>query len=113
MNEQRRYLTILCTLLPFTALASGGEILELLFVELIVIVGSILTILLVKLNWKGRLIMLLFFIVTDFLKMWAFNDIRYRENKLMINWLTVCIPVVTTFLSYWASMSRFGKRKAS
>ena len=79
MNKQRRYLTILCTLLPFTALASGYEVMELLYIELLVIVAFLITLLLVRLNWKGRSIMLLFFIITDFLKMWALDDTHYHR----------------------------------
>src|SRR5690349_15376232 len=101
MNKQKKYLLTLGTLFPTTTFASGGDVLEWLWIEFFVLVAFVLTIALIKLNWTGKGLMIFIFIMTEYLTMKLTDDLPYTKNKVMINVISIIAPILTTIVSYW------------
>jgi hypothetical protein len=111
MNKQEKYLLTLGTLFPLTTFASGGEILEWVWIEFFLLSAFILTVVLVNLNWTGKGLMVFIFIVTEYLTMKLTDDLPYTENKVMINAASIIAPTLTTIGSYLILKLRFKKRE--
>src|SRR5687768_4389044 len=106
MNKQKKILLTLGTLFALTALASGGEILELVIIELFVLSAFLLTVVFLKINWTVKLLIVVIFIATLILTLTLMDDIPYSENKLRINITSVVLPILTTSVLYWTFRSR-------
>lgn len=109
MNKQEKYLVTLGTLLPLTALASGGDVLDWMWIEFFVLVAFLTTLVFAKVNWTGKGLMILIFLVTEYVTIRLTDDLPYSKNKLIINVISIIAPAVTTILSYWTMKSRFRK----
>jgi hypothetical protein len=109
MNNQQKYLLTLGTLFPLTALASGEDMLEWVWIEFFVVIAFVTTLVFVKINWTGKALMILIFMVTQYLTMKLMEDVPYARNMLMINVLSVIAPFTTTIVAYWIVKSRFKK----
>jgi hypothetical protein len=109
MNKQKKYLMTLGTLFPLTTFASGGDVLEWVWIEFFVLVAFVLTIVLVKLNWTGKGLMIFIFIVTEYLTIKLTDNLPYTKNKMMINVISIIAPMLTTIVSYGTLRSKFKK----
>ena len=67
MNKQEKYLLTLGTLFPLTTFASGGEILEWVWIEFFVVLAFVIALVIAKINWTGKALMIFTFIVTEYL----------------------------------------------
>jgi hypothetical protein len=109
MNKQEKYLLILGTLFPLTTFASGGDVLDWMWIEFFVVIAFVTTLVFVKINWTGKGLMILIFIVTEYLIIKLTDDLPYTRNKLTINIISIIAPTLTTIVSYWILKSRFKK----
>jgi hypothetical protein len=109
MNKQEKYLLTLGILLPLATFASGGETLVWLWIEFVVIIAFLTTLIFVRINWTGKGFMIFIFIVTEYLIMKLTDDLPYSKNKLVINGISIIAPALTTIVSYWTLKSRFKK----
>jgi hypothetical protein len=109
MNKQEKYLLTLGTLFPLTLFASGGDVLDWMWIEFFVVIAFVTTLVFAKINWTGKGIMIFIFIVTEYLTMKLTDDLPYSRNKLMINVISIIAPTLTTIVSYRILKSRFKK----
>ena len=100
MNKKKIRLLGLGTFLPMPVLASGGDAFEWLFIELFVIVAFLIIVILLKLNWKGKALMVLIFMATEYLMFRIADGVPYSQNKFMINAVSIIVPMWTTIISY-------------
>ena len=112
MNKQKIELFAFATFLPLPTFASGGDAFEWLFIELFVIVAFTIIVILIKLNWKGRTLMILIFVATEYLMFRVADGIRYSQNRVMINVFSILAPMWSTIISYLSLKAKF-KAKAS
>lgn len=110
MNKQEKYLLILATSLPLTTFASGGDVLDWMWIEFFVVIAFVTTLVFAKINWTGKGLMIFIFIVTEYLTMRLTDDLPYSKNKLMINLISIIAPTLTTIVSYWTLKSRFRRK---
>ena len=110
MNKQEKYLLTLGTLFPLTTFASGGDVLEWVWIEFFVVVAFVTALVFAKINWTGKGLMIFIFIVTEYLTIKLTDDLPYSKNQLMINLISIIAPTVTTIVSYWILKSRFKKK---
>jgi hypothetical protein len=109
MKNKRTKLLTLTTLLPLTVFASGGEVIEWLWIELFVGVGFVTTVAYVKLSLRGKGLMVLVFLVTEYLVIKLTDNMSYSSNKTTINSISIIVPILTTIASYWILRSRTKK----
>ena len=109
MNKLKKYLLTLGIFFPLTSFASGGDVLDWLSIELIVVIGFVATVVFVKVNWKGKGLMILIFIVTEYLTITVMNNFSYTRNKVILNVISIIVPALTTIISYFILKSRFKK----
>jgi len=109
MNKPEKYLLTLGTLLPLTTLASGGDVLYWIWIEFFVLFAFVIVLVFAKINWIGKGLMILIFLVTEYFIMKLTGDLPYFENKITINAISVIAPILTTILSFWIIKSRFRK----
>ena len=110
MNKQSRYLLTLGTLFPMTTFASGGDVLEWLWIEFFVVISFVIVLVFAKINWTGKGLMIFIFIVAEYLTMKLTDELPYAKNKLLINLISIIVPTMMTIVSYWILKLRF-KRK--
>jgi hypothetical protein len=110
MNKLKKYLLTLAILLPLTTFASGGDVLEWLWIEFFVLAAFVLTLVLVKLNWTGKGLMIFIFIVTEYLTMALTDNLSYTKNKVMINIISIVAPMLMIIVSYWTLKSKFKQK---
>jgi len=111
MNKKGRFLLTLGALLPLATLASGGDVLEWIWIEFFVLVAFVSTLVFAKINYAGKGVMIVIFLVTECLTMKFTGNLSYSKNKLLINVISIAAPTVTTILSYWIMKSRFKKEQ--
>jgi hypothetical protein len=111
MKRLKEKLLLLFAIMPIAAFASGSEIIPLLGIELFTIIGFITTLFLVKLNWIGKVLMIVVFVLTEFLIVKLIEGLSYLNDSLKINSICFFIPILTTLLSYLAFKGRFKKNK--
>jgi hypothetical protein len=107
MNKREKYLVTLGTLFPLIALASGGDVLDWMWIEFFVVIGFVTTLVFSRISWTGKGLMIVVFIVTEYLTIKLTDDLPYSKNKLMINLVSVIAPALTTIVAYWTLKSRF------
>ena len=107
LNNQKIELLALATLLPLPTRASGGDAFEWLFIELFVIVIFLIIVIVLKLNWKGKVLMVLLFIAIEYLMFRLADGFPYSQNKTMINAISIIVPICTTIISYLTLKRKF------
>lgn len=112
MNKQEIGLLALGTFLPLPTVASGGDAFEWLFIELFVIGAFLIVVILLKLNWKGKALMVLLFIATEYLMFKIADGVPYSQNRIMINAISIIMPIWTTIISY-LTLKRYFNGKAN
>lgn len=111
MIKKAKYLLTVGTMFPLKTYASGGDILEWIYIQFFIMIAFVITLVFTKLNWTGKGIMIFVFIVTVYLTMELMDKVPYSENRLTINLVTIIAPIVTTFASYWTMKSKFKLEK--
>ena len=84
----------LLSLLPATAHASGGDILSLLWLELLLLVAVVLSVALGKLNATGKIMVLAAYLVGAIAPWWLTSNWPYSENLVLINALCIGGPIL-------------------
>jgi hypothetical protein len=111
MNKHKKYLFILGTFYPLTTLASGiGDSLDWMGIHIFVILPFFVFLILAKVNLLGKLIMLMIFIAAEYLSAELTVGLPYSDNKLILQIISVTIPIFTTIASYWTLKTRFKKK---
>ncbi len=100
MNKRITQLLVLGTLIPITTFASGGDVIDWMLIELLVLLAFVATLFLANINWTGKGLMTLIFLVTQYIIVRLIDDIPYSQSKLRINSISFCVPIIVTFIFY-------------
>jgi hypothetical protein len=93
-----------------TTLASGiGDSLDWMGIHIFVILPFFVFLILAKVNSLGKLFMIMIFIGAQYLSAELTVGLPYSDNKLMLQVISVAIPIITTIASYWTLKSKFKK----
>lgn len=93
---------------PLTTLAGGtGDVLDWMSIQFFVLIAFLIMLLLIKINWVGKGIMIFIFIATEYLTMKLSVGLPYSTYKLMITIISIVAPIVTTFISYLILKKKF------
>ncbi|MGC3943804.1 MAG: hypothetical protein QM762_04555 [Chryseolinea sp.] len=110
MSKESRYRIAFGTLSPLTTLASGaGDTLDWFGTQFFIMVAFIIIVLIAKINWIGKGIMTVIFIVAEYLTVKLSVGPPYSDYKLLIEIVSAIVPIATTSMSYWILKSKFEK----
>lgn len=107
MKKDRRVLLLFFLLLPLPALASGGDVLGLLFIDFILFLLIILAIIKVKFTWTGKVVLFVAYVATMYLLFYFTNQVSYSCNLVVINASSAFFPPTVVYLTYLAIRSKF------
>jgi hypothetical protein len=99
----------LLALLPTAANASGGDVLSLLWLSLLLLVAVVLSVVFGKLKATGKAIVFGAYLVGAVIPWSLTSNLPYSENLLFIN--TVCIggPLITWLLAFALTRKKYGQ----
>jgi hypothetical protein len=99
----------LLALLPTAAHASGGDVLSLLWLSLLLLVAVVLSVVFGKLNATGKAIVFGACLVGAVVPWLLTSSLPYSENLLLIN--TPCIggPLITWLPAFALARKKYGK----
>ncbi len=89
---------------PSLLMASGGDVLMLMWLEIGLFIAMMLFLAFVERSVKGKLTIILFYIISVGLTLWITSNLPYIKNMLMIN--TICIGVPMIFLIFGMILTR-------
>ena len=100
MKQNKYILGFFLLCLPISGYASGQNVLTLIGLELFLIIVFIIILLTLKINLKGKGIILFVFILSHLIIYKLTEKLPYTENQLLINSLTIGIPILSVLISY-------------
>jgi hypothetical protein len=101
-------------LCPATVLASGGDVLILLWLEvLLFVVALILSAAVRKLSWTTRTLLFLAYIAAVFATSWATADMPYSANQVLIISVAFGIPAAVLFGGFAVALRLARNRETS
>ena len=105
----RRPAVALTVLLPSAAYASGGDILTLFWLELVLLVAVLISLALGRLTAKGKVVVLTAYLVGAVLPWWLTADWPYSANLFLIDALCVGVPLLLWLLTFFVARKRYGQ----
>lgn len=109
MNKGKLKLSIILSMLPSLAFASGDFILPALYLQLGSIVIFILFVSFMKLQRTGKLILVWVYFGTVFLIWYLIGNLPFLKNEERINLYIGLIPVINTIVAF-AMLHRWFKK---
>ena len=100
MKKEKIISGLFLLFLPMSSYASGQNALTLIGLELFLIIGFIIFIFAINLNYKGKGLLTLVFILTHLLIYKFTGNLPYTKNQLLINILTIGLPISTVLMAY-------------
>lgn len=94
---------------PFIAFAHGEEVIWTLFSQVIVLILVLIAIGITKWNLKGKLLLVLLYVLSIFLTELFALRFPYFQNEILITALLLVVPVVVVCLSYFILKKKFEK----
>ena len=85
---------------PIQALASGNDIFEWFFIELVVALVFVLSLIFLKLTLTGKILLTGIFVATEIALEALIGNTPYSDNKLTINAISLIVPLGIIYLSY-------------
>jgi hypothetical protein len=111
MNKHKRYLLMLGTYCPLTALASGiGDTLDWMGLHVFVVLAFIVFIILARVNLLRKGIIVVVFIAAEYLSAELTVGLPYSDKKLMLQVVSIAIPILATIASYWTLKAKFRRK---
>ena len=117
--EHRRYVCLegrvrtlavsLLALLPTAAHASGGDVLSLLWLSLLLLVAVVCSVVFGKLNATGKGIVFGAYLVGAIVPFSLTSNLPYSENLLFINTLCIGGPLTTWLLAFALARKKYGQ----
>jgi len=109
MNKRNNLLLLYLFFLPFVIYAHGEDLLILIWSELFLIIAFIIILLNLKISLKGKGLLIMIFILTEFAIYSITSDLPYMENRLLINLGSIGIPILIVLISYLFIKKRMRK----
>lgn len=109
MNDQiKKGLFTILIFYPLLTFASGQEVLVNLYLQFFSIILFVILLLWVyKVDFTGKLLLILIAITSTFLSFYFTGQIPYLPNKNLINTITFIIPQFLTFIGYLTLKSKY------
>lgn len=109
MKKENKLVLALGTIFPSTGLASGvGDSLDWMGIHIFVVLAFVVFLVLSKVNWKGKVIMFIVFVVSEYWNADLTVGLSYSDIKLMIS---VFLPILTTMTTYYTLLTKFKKKQ--
>ena len=99
----------LLALLPAAAHASGGDVLSLLWLSLLLLVVVVLSVVFGKLNATGKAIVFGAYLVGAVVSWSLTSSLPYSENLLFINTLCIGGPLITWLPAFALARKKYGQ----
>jgi prolipoprotein diacylglyceryltransferase len=110
MKQNKYFLGFFLLCLPFSSYASGQSVLTLIGLELVLIIIFIILLLTLKINLKGKGILIFIFLLTHLAIYKFIEELPYTENQILINSITIGIPVLSILISYLIIRKKYEKK---
>ena len=94
---------------PFCAFAHGEEVILTLFSQVIVLILVLIVIGITNWKVKGKLLLILLYILSIFLTELLVFRIPYFQNEILITILLLVLPIFVICLSYFMLKQKFEK----
>jgi hypothetical protein len=104
-------LNIVFQLLPLSLFASGGYVLEALAIDLFIFIVLLIFIIKVKLNLKGKIILICAYIVSMIVLFQLIDSVNYLDNLKLINLSSGILPTLTVIIVYYLIRNKFKREK--
>lgn len=104
-------LNIVFQLLPLSLFASGGYVLEALAIDLFIFIVFLIFIIKVKLNLKGKIILICAYIVSMIVLFQLIDSVNYLDNLKLINLSSGILPTLTVIIVYYLIRNKFKREK--
>jgi hypothetical protein len=99
----------LLALLPAAAHASGGDVLSLLWLSLLLLVAVVLSVVFGKLNATGKAIVFGAYLIGAVVPWSLTSSLPYSENLLFINTLCIGGPLITWLPAFALARRKYGQ----
>ncbi len=106
-NYKKPLLLFFPLLTPLLCFASGGYVLEALFIDFIVFISLIVFSFNIKIKLKGKLIIWLVYIISFFLLTKCIDQVNYLNNLTLINWASAVVPTISILITYFIVRKSF------
>ena len=104
----RKWLLVLLSVaLSAPAQASGGNVLGLLWAELLLFVLVVVSLYFVKISFKNKIMIFGFYFLATVCAIWLTAGIPYSNNVILINTISIALPI----LAWFGSIAYFLKTK--
>lgn len=104
-------LNIVFQLLPLSLFASGGYVLEALAIDLFIFIAFLIFIIKVKLNLKGKIILICAYIVSIIVLFQLIDSVNYLDNLKLINLGSGILPTSIVVIVYYLMRNKFKPEK--
>lgn len=94
-------------MLPFVAFAHGEKVILTLLSQVIVLILVLIVIRITKWKLKGKLLLVLLYILSIFLTEIFVLQFPYFQNEILITVLLLAFPIVVLCLSYFMFKEKF------
>jgi hypothetical protein len=84
-------------LYPTVSLASGGDVLLLLWLEAALFLAVVLSVVVIKLPWTMRVILFALYVVAVLVPWYATENMPYAANSVLINFVCIGAPILVFF----------------
>lgn len=100
MNNERKAVIIILSIIPIIVSAHGEEVIYTLFLQAILILIFIVITIALKINLKNKLILGGIFALSIIASWIITNNIPYRQNELKINLILFLIPTISFIIAF-------------
>jgi hypothetical protein len=104
-------LNIVFQLLPLSLFASVGCVLESLAIDLSIFIAFLIFIIKVKLNLKGKIILICAYIVSIIVLFQLIDSVNYLDNLKLINLGSGIFPTLVVIVVYYLIRNKFKRKK--
>ena len=97
---ERLIQAIFISVIPATAIASGSQIISLLWLEALVFFIVLASLFVAKFSLKQRVMVFVVYLLAVFVSFLATSEIPYLDNMYFINIVNTALPLLAWFLTY-------------
>jgi hypothetical protein len=112
MKKQILFCILIAISWPRTAIASGGDVLLLLLLEIGLFIAVLVGILVFRLGLKRSAVIFSCYLLSSFIAIGITNQIPYLDNLLLINTICIGVPLLVWMVSlnYFLRLEKNNKK---
>ncbi len=100
----RNFIQLSLLAFPASALASGGEVLSLLWLELLLLITVLCSVVFTKITLRWRLATFLAYFLGHVLAYVLVGQLPYREHKLFVDFISIAMPLVAWLAVFFMAL---------